>query len=242
MKCLIMFAVLVLGFATSGAAQQKTMTQAQVLEMAKAIATAQGIKVIDDSAPQQPALAKPSVPSAANSYEQYIARELAQQKVAIDAFMAQNTGGPMNYQQYQPVHSFQDNGMFWGDNYLQRAIDRDKWGALKFKKGDELVMENIEVYGCGKRIIQADEANNIWDHVALVPVGCSPLTFRYTDGLGKDWEVEIDEMIVPLRLQRSKNITLDENFFAKARERTMRISYDFVEQPDGSFKKVPRNP
>lgn len=123
---------------------------------------------------------------------------------------------------------------------IQRAFDRDAWGALKFKKGPEGFVANVEIYGCNQRLAQADEANNLWDHKVLVPVNCRPLIFRYSDGK-QDWEVEIDELIVPLRLQSAKNITLDRAFFTRARKRTSYLLYDLMEQADGSFKRVPRN-
>jgi hypothetical protein len=128
---------------------------------------------------------------------------------------------------------------FLNYSYVQGMIDRDTWGALKFKKGREGLMQNIEVWGCGKRVAQADEGNNIWDHKILVPVNCTPLNFRYSDGKD-DWEVEINEMIVPLRLQSAKNITIDREFFNRARKLTVYQKYTMVEQPDGSFKRTPR--
>ena len=62
-RSLVFLVVLALGFATLASAQEKTMTQAQLMEMAKAMAAAQGIKVIDEpAAPQQPAATTPAVP------------------------------------------------------------------------------------------------------------------------------------------------------------------------------------
>lgn len=137
-------------------------------------------------------------------------------------------------------------GGYARDGFLNYALlqqnidDLNNWGALKFKKGRERYMANIEVWGCGQRLAQADEANNVWDHKVLVPVRCSPLTFRYTDGTGSDWEVEINEMIIPLRMQESKNITLDQAFFNRARVVKEYRQYSFIEQPNGDFKRMPR--
>jgi len=141
-----------------------------------------------------------------------------------------NTGFGGEYYNYGGLYQHQ---------LIQREIDRDAWGALKFKKGKEAFVENVEIWGCNQRLAQADEANNLWDHKVLVPVNCRPLTFRYSDGK-QDWEVTIDEMIVPLRLQSTKNITLDQKFFQRARIRTSHQLYDLVEQADGSFKRLPR--
>jgi hypothetical protein len=128
----------------------------------------------------------------------------------------------------------------YGHMMVQNIMDLDTWGALRFKKGRESVMENIEVWGCGKRLASADEGNNIWDDRVFVPVNCSPLTFRYADGQGRDWEVEIAEQIVPLRILDSKKITLDARFFDRARVLTQRQRYLMTEQPDGSMIRTTR--
>ncbi len=135
---------------------------------------------------------------------------------------------------------YASNGSYIDYDYVQRSKDLDSWAGLKFKKGDESVMENIEVR-ChnGSRVKQADESNNIWDSRALVPAGCSPLIYRYNDGK-VDWEVEVDEVLPPLRIQGHKEITLTKAYFENARRRTEYLRYSMVEQPDGSFKRVPR--
>lgn len=141
------------------------------------------------------------------------------------------------YGSSQGYGEYYNYGLLYEHNMVQREIDRSTWGAIKFKKGRENFMQNVELWGCGQMIAQADEGNNFWDSKILVPTGCRPLMFRYSDG-ERDWEVEIDVMIVPLRMQSAKNITLDQNFFRRARSVKVRLQYGLQERPDGGFDKI----
>ncbi len=196
------------------------------------------------TSPQTPAPAQTVVGTLPPQNVQYLNRRRPGLRTRLEMMAA---GVPTETQYvpvYQPYPNYGGYTNIYGANYgfgiyQQHMIDISTWGALRFKKGREAFMENVEIYGCNQRLAQADEGNNIWDKKVFVPVNCRPLTFRYSDGK-MDWEVEIDEMIVPLRLQDVKNITLDQGFFARARQRTKRLMYDMEEQPDGSFKKVPR--
>lgn len=124
---------------------------------------------------------------------------------------------------------------------IQREIDASTWGGIEFRKVSKKFQKNVELWGCGERIIQAGEANNkFWDEVVSVPVHCKPLTYRYSDAEGRDWEVEIKEMIPPFRIQASKKITLDDNFFDRARVIRQMRRYVDVEQRDGTFRRHPR--